>query len=127
MGRSVRGPGRGRVREGGAPVQARRSRQRTTPSVRGAPRGTPHPVVGPGERDAAGGQGPAWTGAAHWNRLIEHKVAELGGIKSLYSDSFFTPEEFQRHYGGAAYRALKAKYDPQRAFPELYEKCVLRR
>jgi FAD/FMN-containing dehydrogenase len=65
--------------------------------------------------------------AGHFNRLIERKVAELGGIKSLYSDSFFTPEEFQRHYGGAAYRALKAKYDPQRAFPELYEKCVLRR
>jgi FAD/FMN-containing dehydrogenase len=65
--------------------------------------------------------------AGHFNRMIERKVAELGGIKSLYSDSFFTPEEFQRHYGGAAYRALKAKYDPQRAFPELYEKCVLRR
>jgi FAD/FMN-containing dehydrogenase len=65
--------------------------------------------------------------AGHFNRLIERKVAELGGIKSLYSDSFFTPEEFQRHYGGEAYRALKAKYDPQRAFPDLYEKCVLRR
>ena len=65
--------------------------------------------------------------AGHFNRLIERKVAELGGIKSLYSDSYFTPEEFQHHYGGEAYRALKAKYDPQRAFPELYEKCVLRR
>ena len=53
-------------------------------------------------------------------------MAELGGIKSLYSDSFFTPEEFQRYYGGDAYRALKAKYDPQGAFPQLYEKCVLR-
>ena len=64
--------------------------------------------------------------AGHFNRLIERKVAELGGIKSLYSDSYFTPEEFQRYYGGAAYRALKAKYDPQGAFPQLYEKCVLR-
>jgi len=36
----------------------------------------------------------------YFNRLIERKVAELGGIKSLYSDSFFTPEEFQRYYGG---------------------------
>jgi FAD/FMN-containing dehydrogenase len=63
----------------------------------------------------------------HFNRLIERKVAELGGIKSLYSDSFFTPAEFDRYYGGDAYRAVKAKYDPQRAFPELYEKCVLRR
>jgi FAD/FMN-containing dehydrogenase len=62
----------------------------------------------------------------HFNRLIERKVVELGGIKSLYSDSFFTPEEFQRYYGGAAYAALKSKYDPQGAFPRLYEKCVLR-
>ena len=65
--------------------------------------------------------------AGHFNRLIERKVIELGGIKSLYSDSFFTPEEFQRHYGGAAYLALKGKYDAQGAFPQLYEKCVLRR
>ena len=65
-------------------------------------------------------------GAGHFNRLIERKVAELGGIKSLYSDSFFTPDEFRRYYGGDAYRALKAKYDPQGAFPQLYDKCVLR-
>ena len=64
--------------------------------------------------------------AGHFNRLIERKVIELGGIKSLYSDSFFSVEEFRRYYGGEDYRALKAKYDPQGAFPELYEKCVLR-
>ena len=63
----------------------------------------------------------------HFNRLVERKVAELGGIKSLYSDSFFTREEFDRFYGGEAYRALKRKYDAQGAFPELYDKCVLRR
>jgi len=62
----------------------------------------------------------------HFNRLVERKVAELGGIKSLYSDSFFPREEFERQYGGEAYAALKRKYDPQGAFPELYEKCVLR-
>jgi FAD/FMN-containing dehydrogenase len=64
--------------------------------------------------------------AGHFNRLIERKVAELGGIKSLYSDSFFPREEFDRCYNGAAYRALKVKYDPQGAFPQLYDKCVLR-
>jgi FAD/FMN-containing dehydrogenase len=63
----------------------------------------------------------------HFNRLIERKVAELGGIKSLYSDSYFSPGEFDRYYGGDAYRALKAKYDSRGAFPQLYEKCVLRR
>ena len=36
-------------------------------------------------------------------------------------------EEFERLYGGEAYAALKRKYDPQGAFPTLYEKCVLRR
>ena len=64
--------------------------------------------------------------AGHFNRLIERKVAELGGIKSLYSDSFFAREEFDRCYGGEAYARLKSKYDPGGAFPQLYEKCVLR-
>ncbi len=62
----------------------------------------------------------------HYNRAIERAVAEAGGIKSLYSDSYFPREAFDACYGGAAYAALKAKYDPQGAFPTLYEKCVLR-
>ena len=62
----------------------------------------------------------------HFNRLIEAKVSELGGIKSLYSDSYFAEEDFQRRYGGAAYDALKRKYDPGGAFPRLYDKCVLK-
>jgi FAD/FMN-containing dehydrogenase len=64
--------------------------------------------------------------AGHFNRLIERKVVELGGIKSLYSDSYFPEDEFTRLYGGAGYRALKAKYDPDGAFPGLYAKCVLK-
>jgi FAD/FMN-containing dehydrogenase len=62
----------------------------------------------------------------HFNRLIERKVTELGGIKSLYSDSFFPEAEFRELYGGAAYGGLKSTYDPGSAFPGLYEKCVLR-
>jgi FAD/FMN-containing dehydrogenase len=62
----------------------------------------------------------------HFNRLIEEKVSELGGIKSLYSDSFFAQADFHRRYGGAAYDALKKKYDPAGAFPRLYDKCVLK-
>jgi FAD/FMN-containing dehydrogenase len=62
----------------------------------------------------------------HFNRLIEQKVVELGGIKSLYSDSYFPEAEFHRLYGGEAYKALKAKYDPTGAFPGLYEKVVLK-
>jgi len=63
---------------------------------------------------------------AHFNRMIEQKVAALSGIKSLYSDSFYSREDFSRLYGGDAYRALKDRYDPGNVLPQLYEKCVLR-
>jgi len=63
----------------------------------------------------------------HYNRKIERKVAEMGGIKSLYSDSYYPEDEFWRLYDKPAYDALKARYDPQKRFKNLYEKCVLRR
>ncbi len=63
---------------------------------------------------------------AHFNRLIERKVGELEGIKSLYSESFYGPDEFSRIYGGESYRALKSKYDPHHVLPDLYAKCVQR-
>ncbi len=62
----------------------------------------------------------------HFNRLIEDEVAKLGGIKSLYSESFYTQEAFDRQYGGSHYRALKARYDPDHRLKDLYQKCVLR-
>jgi len=63
----------------------------------------------------------------HFNRMIEERVTALGGIKSLYSDSYFPEDEFAQLYGGEAYARLKKKYDPGGAFPGVYEKCVLRR
>jgi FAD/FMN-containing dehydrogenase len=60
----------------------------------------------------------------HFNRLLEQQVTALGGIKSLYSESYYTRDEFSRLYGGDAYAALKTKYDPADAFPTLYDKCV---
>ncbi len=62
----------------------------------------------------------------HFNRLVERKVRELGGIKSLYSDSYFPPDEFWAAYHGEAYHALKQRYDPGGVFKDLYAKCVLR-
>ena len=61
----------------------------------------------------------------HFNRLIEEKAAELGGIKSLYSESFYPREEFSEIFGGDEYQALKAKYDPDNKLKDLYQKCVL--
>jgi len=60
----------------------------------------------------------------YYNRKIEHKVAELGGIKSLYSDSYFTEQEFWATYNRETYLALKRKYDPNSALGDLYAKCV---
>ena len=50
----------------------------------------------------------------------------MGGLKSLYSDSYFTEAEFWSIYNHPAYAALKAKYDPCGVLPDLYAKCVLR-
>lgn len=63
--------------------------------------------------------------AGYHNRKVEGKVKELGGIKSLYSESFYKPEEFWQIYDGPAYERLKAKYDPQGSLGDLYRKCVI--
>jgi FAD/FMN-containing dehydrogenase len=62
----------------------------------------------------------------HFNRLIERKLAELGGIKSLYSDSYYSADEFWALYNKPAYDKLKAKYDPNGRLSDLYRKCVQR-
>jgi FAD/FMN-containing dehydrogenase len=62
----------------------------------------------------------------HFNRRIEAVVRELGGRKSLYSNSFFPEAEFWSLYSGAAYHRLKAKYDPRGVLGDLYKKTVVR-
>lgn len=59
------------------------------------------------------------------NRLIENKVSEYQGHKSLYSEAFYPEAEFWQIYDKHYYNTLKQKYDPQGALKNLYEKCVL--
>ena len=61
------------------------------------------------------------------NRDIEAIVGQLGGHKSLYSDSYYSREEFESRYGGRVYEEVKAAYDPEGRFPGLYDKAVRRR
>ena len=61
------------------------------------------------------------------NRMIEHRVSELDGHKSLYSDAYYSRAEFDHLYGGEVYRALKARYDPDSRLLDLYAKAVQRR
>ena len=63
----------------------------------------------------------------HFNRLIEQEVLRLCGIKSLYSDCYFSRDEFGHAYDMPRYDALKLRYDPKRLAPHLYDKCVMGR
>jgi FAD/FMN-containing dehydrogenase len=67
---------------------------------------------------------PPGRGDGYHNRLIEEKVAALGGHKGLYSTSFYSEDEFWRHYNGPAYAALKREYDHDGRLAGLYDKCV---
>jgi FAD/FMN-containing dehydrogenase len=70
---------------------------------------------------------PASADKGATNRAIEAKVSELEGHKSLYSDSFYTREEFNELYGGEAYNTVKKTYDPDSRLLDLYAKAVQRR
>ena len=61
------------------------------------------------------------------NRRIERAVGELDGHKSLYSEAYYSREEFDARYGGDAYRAVKGRYDPDGRLLDLYAKAVQRR
>jgi FAD/FMN-containing dehydrogenase len=60
----------------------------------------------------------------HYNRLIEKKVTELNGNKSLYSDVYYSEAEFWSIYDKENYQKLREKYDPNKRFKDLYVKCV---
>ena len=58
------------------------------------------------------------------NRLVERLVADLGGHKSLYSTVHYDEAEFWQRYNGAAYRAVKDRYDPGGRLPDLFAKVT---
>jgi len=62
----------------------------------------------------------------HFNRMIEAKVSEFGGHKSLYSSSYYSKEEFGQLYSASEYDRLKTRYDPAGKLKHLYDKCVLK-
>lgn len=55
------------------------------------------------------------------NRLIEQKVHELGGNKTLYAQAFYTEEEFWQAYNKPAYDAVRTKYHADH-LPSVYDK-----
>ena len=67
---------------------------------------------------------PAGSVEGQTNRRIERKVSELDGHKSLYSDAYYTPDEFDELYGGQTYDMVKKTYDPDSRLLDLYAKAV---
>lgn len=61
------------------------------------------------------------------NRLIEKETEKVDGFKSLYSDSFYSEEEFWQIHSKEVFTKLKRKYDPKDSFKDLFEKCVRRK
>lgn len=57
----------------------------------------------------------------YYNKKVEQKVEELGGVKSLYSSVYYDEDTFWRLYNGEAYKQLKHKYDPDKKKRTLYE------
>jgi FAD/FMN-containing dehydrogenase len=61
----------------------------------------------------------------YYTKIMDDKCFELDGIKMLYSSSFLSEAEFDARFNGAAYRALKQKYDPAGNAQTLYKKVAL--
>jgi len=55
-------------------------------------------------------------------RLIEEKLLEFKGIKTLISHNSYTPEEFWRVWNKENYDKVKRRTDPRNIFRNIYEK-----
>ncbi len=61
-------------------------------------------------------------GETNYYRLIEQKLRELGGIKTLISHNYYPKEEFWSIWNKGNYDAVKAITDPRNLFRDLYTK-----
>jgi FAD/FMN-containing dehydrogenase len=61
-------------------------------------------------------------GHVNVHRLIEQKLRELGGVKTLISHNYYEEKEFWEIWNKRNYDAVKAITDPDNLFRNLYEK-----
>jgi FAD/FMN-containing dehydrogenase len=61
-------------------------------------------------------------GTTNYYRLMEEKLQELGGMKTLISYNYYEEEEFWTIFNRKNYDAVKAITDPDNIFRNLYEK-----
>jgi hypothetical protein len=58
-------------------------------------------------------------------RKLESKLMELGGLKTLISNNYYTEEEFWKIWNKSNYDEVKNVTDPANIFRGLYEKMVI--
>ena len=61
-------------------------------------------------------------GTTNYHRLIEEKLRELGGIKTLIAHNYYSESEFWQIWNKQTYDAVKAITDPKNLFRDLYTK-----
>ncbi len=61
-------------------------------------------------------------GETNYYRLMEEKLEELGGVKTLISYNYYREDEFWRIFNRENFEAVKAITDPDNIFRNLYEK-----
>ncbi len=59
-----------------------------------------------------------------YSKLIEAKVFELGGLKTLISRNHYTRERFWEIYDRPRYEAAKRRLDPHHVFGDVYDHVV---
>jgi FAD/FMN-containing dehydrogenase len=61
-------------------------------------------------------------GHTNYYKLMEDKLLELGGVKTLISHNYYSEEDFWKTWNKRNYDQVKARTDPQNIFRNLYTK-----
>lgn len=61
----------------------------------------------------------------NYHAIIEQKLLQIGGLKTLISHNYFSESDFWRIFNKRAYDELKALTDPDNIFRDLYTKTCL--
>jgi FAD/FMN-containing dehydrogenase len=62
------------------------------------------------------------SGDRNYYRLIEEELMEIGGIKTLISNNYYSESDFWRIWNRENYYRVKSKTDPDNIFRDLYTK-----
>ena len=62
------------------------------------------------------------TGSKNYYRMIEEELTDIGGIKTLISNNYYTEQEFWKIWNKENYGVVKRRTDPDNIFRDLYTK-----